>query len=326
MDRVALNSMDVQQIPSHELWRRQYCERRYARHLSQPELNRRVRDIFLNLLSLTRDAKVGLRLPPIDDQFTVWLEKWTHVLEEMKLRHGPYPSGFTREIFHSETFPNFASDLAAKGAAKLSALGLKKGDVFIKFGKRNYMNSLYETGALRIQPASFFAEKHHTGGARDDELTLPLSFALSREDVVKLVVNPQDVPLDAPEQRFDVRFHSPSDYWLYCVTNSVEPRLFVDFQADACVIIRDRNRFTEMLRQASQRSLEGGAMRDGPAIYIDPLLPRSGNIFVPLSKHFGYSYQDEYRFCWFPFKPTQKLAHVDVQIGSLTEIAELIVL
>jgi hypothetical protein len=319
--------MDVQQIPTHEFWRHQYRERRYARHLSQPELNRRVRDIFLNLLSLTRDAKVGLRLPPIDDQFTVWMEKWTHVLEEMQLRHGPYPSGFTPEIFHSETFPNFASDLAAKGAATLSALGLRKGDVFIKFGKRNHMSSLYETGSLRIQPASFFAEKHHTGAARDDELTLlPLSFALSRDDVVKLVVNSRDVPHDAHEQRFDVRFRSSSDYWLYCVTNSVEPRLFVDFQGDACVIIRDRNRFTEMLRQASQRSVEGAVMREGPATYVDPLLPLSANIFVPLSKHFGYSYQDEYRFCWFPSRPVQKLAHIDVQVGSLTEIADLIVL
>jgi len=316
--------MDDERLPRHQFWRRQYRERRYARHLSQPELNKRIRDILLNLLLVTADAKIGLL--PIDNESAVWIEKWTHVLEEMQLRYGPYPAGFTREILHSEPFPDFASDLAAKAARKLSSLGLQKNEMFIKFGRRTYMERLYDAGELRIQPASFFLARDHTGAVRDDELTLPLSFVLSRDDVAKVVVNPQDVPPNAPKQRVDVQFRWPSDYWLYCVTNSVEPRLFVDFKADACVIIRDRHTFRQMLRKASEQNLPGTAMREGPAIYIDPLLPRSVDVFVPLCKHFGYSYQEEYRFCWLPASPDRKLAHVDVQIGRLREIADLIVL
>jgi hypothetical protein len=125
--------METETIPRHEFWRRQYRDRRYARHLSQPELNRRVRDIFLNLLRLTPEAKIGL--PALEDKLAVWMEKWTHVLEEMQLRHGPYPAGFTRDTLHSEAFPNFASELAAKAATTLFARGLKKGETFIKFGK-----------------------------------------------------------------------------------------------------------------------------------------------------------------------------------------------
>jgi hypothetical protein len=321
---VRQDQTDILQMQRHEFWRFQYRSKRYARHLSQSELNRRIRDVLLNILRLTADAKIGV--PPIDKNFVVWLEKWTHVIEEMRLRHGPYPSGFTREILHSEPFPNFASDLAAKAARKLSALGLKKNEVLIKFGKSTHMSSLYESGALRIQPASFFKQQHHTGAIKDDELTLPLSLVLSRDEVVKVVINPQDVPPDAQDQRVDVQFHASSDYWLYCVTNSVEPRLFVDFEADACVIIRDRKQFSQMLRKASHKNLGEVSTREGPAIYVDPLLPRSANIFVPLSKYFGYSYQEEYRFCWLPSKPVKELTHVDVQIGSLKEIAELIVL
>jgi hypothetical protein len=67
-------------------------------------------------------------------------------------------------------------------------------------------------------------------------------------------------------------------------------------------------------------------MRDGPAAYVDPLLPQSAHVFVPLVKHFGYSYQDEHRFCWLPQVPAAKLSHIDVEIGSLDKIADLIIL
>jgi hypothetical protein len=294
------------------------------RHLLQPELNRRIRDVFLNLLRLTPEAKTGVF--EINDENVVWLEKWTHVLEEMQIRYGPYPSGFTREILHSEPFPDFESALAEKAAKKLSELGLKRGEIFVKFGKSTYMEALYERGSVRVQPASFFGNENLTGALRDDELRLPLSFALSRDDVVKLVINPQDVPANIPEQRVDVRLDSPTDYWLYCVTSSVEPRLFVDFGVDACVIIKDRQVFRDRLRESTKAALEGATMTEGPAQYVDPLLPRSANISVPLCKHFSYAYQEEYRFCWFPSSPMQKLNHVDIRLGSLKGIADYIVL
>lgn len=311
-------------VPRHVMWRRHYRGRRYARHLSQPELNRRIRDVFLNLLRLTPEAKIGP--PPIGPEMDAWMQKWTHVLEEMEMRHGPYPGGFTRDILHSEPFPDFASELAEKAAIKLSSLGLKRGDVLIKFGKREHMERLHGVGNLRIQPASFFLNRDHNGAIRDDELTRTMSMVLSRDDVVKLVVNPQDVPEDAPDQRVDVQFRWTTDYWLYCVTSSVEPRLFVDFEADACVIIRDRAKFTEMLHKAGEQHLPGTIMRHGPAIYIDPLLPQSAPLFVPLVKHFGYSYQDELRFCWLPPQPIAKASYIDVEVGSLKDIADLIVL
>ena len=167
------------------------------------------------------------------------MELWTHVLEEMALRHGPYPAGFTRDILHSEPFPDLVGELAQKAAAVLSARGLQPGQVFIKFGKAKHMRSLVERGALRVQSASYYVMPDHTGAVRDDELSLPMSLSLTREDVIKVVLNPQDVPDHPIDQRLDITYKAGTDYWLYCVTTSVEPRLFVDFNADACVIIKD---------------------------------------------------------------------------------------
>ncbi len=304
--------------------RRQYDERRYARHLSQPELNRRIRDIFLNLLDLTPDGKIGVG--PIDPEFEIWAEKWTHVLEEMQLRHGPYPAGFTRDIW-SDPLPDFASELGRKAAATMAPLGLKRDEVFIKFGSRQYMTALYEAGSLRIQPASYFANPSHNAAIKDDELTRGMSMTLSGDDIRKLVVNPQDLPEGVPEQRVDIEQRFYTDYYLYCLTASVKPRLFADFQAEACVIIRDRAAFTNMLRvKAAAKNLPQESLASGPAKYIDPLLPQYVNLLVPFCKHFGYAYQREHRFCWLPATPTDRLSHIDLEIGPLKEIADLIVL
>jgi hypothetical protein len=323
-DRSIHPNMDYEALsPRHIQMRRQYDRHRYTRHLSQPELDRRIRDIFLNLLVLTHEAKIGL--PPINDESAVWMEKWAHVLEEMQLRHGPFPAGFTRNILHSEPFPNLVSALAQKAAEAFKKKALLPGSVLIKYGKREHMENLFHEGRLRIQPASYYTRKDLNGAVRDDERRLPLSFALGRDDIKKIVLNPQDVPEVTPDRRVDVVFQSPADYWMYCLTESVEPRLFVDFEADACVISRDRQQFADRLRRAAQ-ILGRARCQAGPVEYVDPLLPKRAEIFLPMAKHFGYAYQAEYRFCWFPVNPVPQLQPVDLSIGGLEDIAELITL
>ena len=310
-------------MPNHQRWRLEYRENRYARHLSQPELNRRIRDIVVNSMVLTADRKV--RLIPTDETWD-WAELFTHVLEEMVLRHGPYPAGFTRDILHLEPFPDFAGELARRAAATAASFGSRRGDTLIKFGQRKYMEALYERGAFRIQPASYFAAASHNGAVRDDELGLGLSLVLSRAEFIKVVTNPQDVQVDAPDQRIDVQVRAQSDYWLYCVSRSSEPRLFVDFDADSCVVIQDPNSFRTRLSSAAGATIADGAEADGPAKYLDPLRPKTARIQVPFAKHFRYSYQQEYRFVWMPRAPTSTLAHVDVEIGSIRDIAKFVTL
>ena len=106
-------------IPRHEAWRKMYRENRYCRHLSQKELNQRVRDLLLNMLRVTPEAKIGL--PPLESEGVKAIEIWTHVLEEMVLRHRPYPNGFSRDILHSEPFPDLVGELGTKAAGILAS-------------------------------------------------------------------------------------------------------------------------------------------------------------------------------------------------------------
>ncbi|MDH2917434.1 MAG: hypothetical protein PXX77_11240 [Gallionella sp.] len=311
-------------MPRHEVWRKMYRENRYCRHLNQNELNQRVRDIVINMLRLTPEVKIGL--PHLEQAGMKAMEIWTHVLEEMALRHGPYPNGFTRDILHSEPFPNLVGELGTKAVSVLASRGLRSGEVFIKFGKAEHMRSLVERGALRVQSASYYATPSHNGAIKDDELSLPLSLALSRDDIIKVVLNPQDVPDGPIEQRLDVTYNTGTDYWLYSVSSAVEPRLFVDFQADSCVIIKDRDRFQRLLALQGAAKFPNTSHRHGEAVYIDPLRPSTVKIDVPMSKHFRYEYQCEYRFVWRPVKPMANLSYVDLELGSLEGIAELVVL
>jgi hypothetical protein len=321
----------IEQRQSHQhIWQLHYREQRYARHLSQPELDRRIRDIILNLLTATIGG-IGFRATEIApdeiaNESTVWLEKAAHMLEEMELRHGPFPAGFTRDTLHKEPLPDFASELAAKAAQRLAAIDIGPGEVLIKYGKRQYMESLYDSGALRIQPATYFADTNHNEAIQDDELNLALAYAVSREELMTLVTNPQILPSDAADQRLDLTLRWPSDYWVYCASRSIAPRSFVDYGADSCVIIRDRQRFERMLHDASLKKLSGTALQSNPVEYIDPILLTSPTKILPFLKHFRYTYQSEYRFCWFAPHAIPRAKHCDVQIGSLREFSDLIVL
>lgn len=317
--------MNPELLSRNEAWRRMYRSNRYCRHLTQIELNQRLRDIVVNMLRLTSDGKTNL--PPIESEGIRNMELWTHALEEMALRHGPYPNGFTREIFRDEPLPDFAGELGQKAATALSTNGLQLSDVFIKFGKAKYMRALFERGAMRVQSASYYATSNHNDAIRDDELSLPLmSLSLTREDIVKLVRNPLDVPARIFDQRVDVTVRTESDYWLYCVTTAIEPRLFVDFHADSCVIIKDRERFQRLVTVQTTRYFPKTSHRHGETTYIDSLLPSAAVADVPMSKHFRYRYQKEYRFVWMPAQTTIELPYIDLELGNLKDIAELIVI
>jgi hypothetical protein len=311
-------------LPRHEIWRKPYRENRYCRHLTQKELNQRINDLVVKMLRLTTDAKIGL--PPLEPDGMKAMEVWTHALEEMVIRHGPYPNGFTKEVVRATPYPDLLSELGMKATSVLASTALQSDDLFVKFGKTDHMRSLFERGALRVQCASYYSRPNHNNAVKDDELSLPLSLAISRDDIINIVVNPKDVPSGPIEQRIDATYLSNTDYWLYCVSSAIEPRLFVDFEADSCVIIKDKDRFQRLITLQSAAFFPSTAHCHGKVSYVDPLRPTTADINIPMSKHFRYEYQHEYRFVWKPLKPVSNLPYIDLELGSLESFSELVVL
>ena len=65
--------------------------------------------------------------------------------------------------------------------------------------------------------------------------------------------------------------------------------------------------------------------RYGQHLTQPELRPTTAKIHLPMSKDFRYAYQDEYRFVW-ETPDRRPLSHVDLALGSLHDIAELVLL
>lgn len=307
----------------HEWWREAYRANRYARHLTRDELNARIQDVVRNLIELSPGALTGL--VPMDEDGDRWMQRWTHLLEEMQSRFGPYPMGFSRDILAGDPLPDFSGE-AAKRALAAGTAAASSGALF-KFGTRKYMHALLEEGRLRVQPASFYRSITHNGAIRDDELAIGVSMAIGPEDL-KALNNPASSRPGYADHRIDATLEFPSDYWLFCMAARFSSRLFVDFDADACVMIRDRDEFERrLLAAAKPTQLAHAKLTAAPVNYVDPVLPPGpSDILVPTAKHFRYSYQRETRFVWVPEKHMPCLQAIDLTLGNLADIADVVLI
>jgi hypothetical protein len=321
--RVPFSPLPLPTLPRHVMWRRLYDDNRYGRSLTDLELKQRIDDLIYNLLTLTSDGKLGIiRMDNRDN--TAIAEKLTHMLEEMQLRHGPYPAGFDGSSLKGR-LAGFASAVAREAGGRFSSIS-STGGMLVKFGKKQYMESLINFGSMRIQPASYFLSKEHNAAIRDDEQRFGFTVTLERDEVVKLVKNPQDVPEIIPDQRVDFNAIFGTDYWVYCLTTAISDRLFIDFEADSCVIVKNPGEFRKRLQRVTEvhSILSRAEMRGDSAKYLDPLFPSIGLPDIPFVKHFKYAYQKEHRFCWIPRSPLPPLSHVDIEIGNLRGIADIV--
>lgn len=118
----------------------------------------------------------------------------------------------------------------------------------------------------------------------------------------------------------------PSDYYVYCMAVAASPRLFRDFNADACVVVTKTDEFTARVAAAVSEALPDFTTGKGRVRYLDPHLDHLGDLDIPGIKHFRFSYQEEYRMAWFPPTVRRNLEPLFVALGSLKDCATLITL
>jgi hypothetical protein len=180
--------------------------------------------------------------------------------------------------------------------------------ILFKFSKAQHMRDLYERGEALVWPASHFASAD--GAARqDNELTMSWY-------------------RDGKKIEF-----STSDYYCWCCASVYDYRLFMDFQSDACLAIKDIGSFMERFAKAVAAQVSGAKnVRLIPAYYYDPLSVSDDPIefatvkdeAIQCAKHFRFAYQWEFRVVITRSGPTP-LQPFKIEMGSLQDIAELIV-
>lgn len=290
------------------------------RDLSLEELAQRMSDFMANILTHSMDAA---KIAPMNVMANEsWWVGFTHVLEELDLRGESWRQPSIDMKTHL-VMPR--SERVLKSMALAKRKSIAHDGWHYKFGKREHMGALINKGTVRIAPASSFSSSALNGARRDDELNLATKPAwgdladLCRRDGIH-------PPQETTNRDWIYVTQAKTDYFVYCMAERFDHRLFDDFEADSCVLFHDPSTFEGRLRARVQEVMGEWRPLSTQIEYIDPLFPPVETLNPFFCKHFRFFYQREYRHIWMPSADPGPLKAFFVDLGSLQDIAELVML
>jgi hypothetical protein len=221
--------------------------------------------------------------------------------------------------------PKYDWPSVQRAIKQIRSISYSEDGALFKYGKEKFLRPMVETGSIRIMAAATYDDPSLNPAIRDSELE------------ISLISLPSEVRLQA----FDGKTGKPkgiirptgnviwterarSNVYVYCLASRFDPRMFGDFEADSCVVIKDPVRFVETIQAEWDRRFEEWAGVALPVSYIDPFGDYTSEPDVYFSKHFRYGYQREFRLVWLPPTPSEDLDPVFLDIGSLKDYCELI--
>lgn len=304
----------------------EYRERRYLKDVSDEEILQRARDLIQNLATLTPAGKLGVTSPKGGRSNLMMWRLFTHILEESQIRTGDPRGLFMKYGMKDWTGPKATFPYSPVSPAVLHAIPESAGNAWLyKFGKRIHIRDLHQRGHLLLRPAMFYDDVSLGPAIADDELSYELASDIFQDDLIHL--DPFQRRLSDVFGGVDLKRHrltSPTSYYIYCMTYVLDIRLFEDFRSDTVLIIKDPALFALRFLNAFGKHLSEWFFDVCMVNYFDPYHPNQHVKTVFRSKHFRYQYQKEIRFAFLPPKPERTLESIELDLGSLTDIATVI--
>lgn len=306
----------------HEIFRLQYRTQRYMEHLSAVELEQRFKDVLLNQLVLTEENKIGLN--PMNQEGKYWIRIFTHLCEEFKIRYGPFPAGFKNGFLKDMRIPSPSMDAATKACNAINNKKLNSKNLLFKYGESRYLEQTLKNGIIRISPATSFNSVSLNSAIHDDELEFVIN-----PNTSKIKFEAFDNKTGKSKGKMNIKHaqithKSATDYYVYCMSSIFVPRLFLDFGADACLIIKNPEKFTNKLLKTFEKQYSNWFGILKKVTYLDPIRLSSHKVDIFSIKHFRYAYQKEIRLIWLPSSKPKKLYPKFIKLGNLSDICEII--
>ncbi len=299
----------MESLPRHELWRKQYREDRYLEHLSEKELYDRCSHTMSNLLTLESNGKIGMlsHKVPNAERFVI---KFTQVLEELGLRG----KGLIPGLLDSVPTPEPTIKFCEAFQKLKSKYGRDNGYLF-KFGQSKFLSKY----SFKIALASSY-EKHTNLSIQDSELK------------AELTPPPGEFTMHGPDgqeikgiKNVRLNYSTNWDYYIFCTSHRLDFRLFNDFEADSCLIIKDRTAFSNELGKAVNKIVSLEQMEYGLVEYFDPVRhDRKGEPRIQFHKHFKYFYQNEHRHAFTPRTQSSLKEELVFELPSVAKYCELV--
>lgn len=299
-----------------------YARTRYLGLFSDEEVFARYRTLLVGTMQMDGEGYLG------PAAWSEWSDKLIHAATELTLRSLALNDQRARPDWSFVRTP-----LVLRAAAAYSRRKLHWGaNLLVKYGSHRFLRAALEDGVIRISPASSYDDPSLNAARRDQELERGLidpAFELTA------TLGPMGEKFSADDRNlYATTVQSATNYYVFCLAAGYELRLFDDFEADACLVITDPDRFARGLGDAAARQLPGWLYRCACVRYVDSVQRISGaqainrEEFAPFfCKDFRYSYQKEVRAAWLPPDPRASRAaldHLFVELGCLKDYCELI--
>ena len=171
---------------------------------------------------ITEEAKLGL--PPMSKEGEYWMIHWTHVLEEFKLRYGPYPNGFQDGNMRDLFIPRPDVPLAALAAKAVKNREIIRNGYLVKYGKAKYLRETFEKGSIRIVPASSYNDSslNYAIGDKELEFTIQPSPSEIHMEVIDSKTGKKKGSINPLGSKITVK--SQTNYYVYCLSTVFVPR------------------------------------------------------------------------------------------------------
>jgi hypothetical protein len=245
--------------------------------------------------------------------------RWTHCLEEFRIRFGAYPSGLPTQGAFIDGVPRPSPRGALAG--RLVGGFVPTEGIVVRYSSPAVVHEAIAHGRFRFAPASGYADASLNYAVKDDELLLDLE---PEPGTYEVSVRDCDGTIMATRSGFRFRQKAPSDFLVLCMSQRLLPRLFTDFSADACLVVRDPQRLVAGLEEAVAAAALPFRVVAGPVQYVDPVRPGGLHFDLRFSKHFRYSYQREFRVVLEPKQGTPFLEPVFVEAGPMREYSDVL--
>jgi hypothetical protein len=294
-------------------WRVEYGQSRYLRQLPDAALQNRLDAMIGNLWST--DAAGNVTPPRSSDHRHSLLRLIVHTMLEQMER-----ARMSVREFSEHELRETAS--ASYTPPRLRTPFTGSPSCFAKFGKRAHIRDAFEKGTLRIAPAAAYNDPSLNAAQADNELE---HYSVTPNEHLKCRILGLDAAgreIEVPAQLEELlRGMLVRNFYVWCCSLGYDARLFHDFEADAVLVVRDKEAFRARLVAAVQKQLPAAERFERHLLYYDPYTTRREQLTPMFSKNIRYLYQNEYRFAWM-MPEGSTLASFFVELGPLDDIAE----
>ena len=283
-------------------------------------ISTRFRNVFMNLNELDSNGKIVPRPDFAKDDSLH--QKFTHLLEELNSR-----GGVQFDLVEEARKPILKYFENGDPIAVKLFDGFKppSGSYLVKYSRREVLEPLLNKGIVRICRASYYQDSSHMESIHDSETERYFVIPTFRERLQnKTSIEFQEHTISFGHDDIVIPVVVP-DYFMYSLCNEVYYRLPTDFEADAALVIHDQNLFAQRLISTFLASNPEWEPYAGDIAYYDPFMDHTKVRVPEMTKHFGYSYQREYRIA-FRSKTSIKtqLEPQLLNIGPMTDYAQLL--